>query len=144
MTIVDDLLANPGLYVGIDRAQETNRVGSARLVVTPLPGNTGVTLDYEIYNATTEPVRGHAEHTVIGRAHGGGLIMVIADIHAGALVTLHETEPGTFEPGPDGSPYAMKVVVAMPEPGVLHHHWWYGSPDEGATPKELADLTLVR
>ena len=142
MTIVDDLLANPGLYAGVDRAQERGSSAAARMTVTPLPGGAGVSIDYEIFN-TSEPYRGHAEHTVIANAHGGGVVMVLADIHAGGLVTLHETDPGTFEPGPAGSPYPMKVVVSVPEPGVLHYHWWYGSPGEEATPKDLAELTRV-
>jgi hypothetical protein len=45
MGIVEDLLANPGLYVGLDRVLNTDRVGAAKIVVTPLPGNSGVTLD---------------------------------------------------------------------------------------------------
>ena len=143
MSIVDALVAHPGLYVGVDRVQGTDLVGSARMVVTPLPGKVGVTLDYEIFNPARGAVRGHAEHTVLAPAHGGGTVMVIADTHAGALVTLHETEPGVFEPGPDGGPYPMKVVVAMPEPGVLHHQWWYGRPGEEAIPRDCAELTRL-
>ena len=144
MAIVDDLVANPGLYIGVDRVVGSDLVGSARMVVTPLPGGTGVTLDYEIFNASSPgPVRGHVEHTVIARAHGGDTVMVIADSHAGSVVTLRETEPGVFEPGPEGSPYPMKVVVSVPEPGTLHHHWWYGGADEGAVARDLAELTLV-
>jgi hypothetical protein len=143
MTIVDDLLASPGLYIGVDRVAGSDLVGAARMVTTALPGRTGVALDYEIFNPSRPgPVRGHVEHTVIARAHGGGTIMVIADTHAGAVVVLRETEPGVFEPGPEGSPYPMKVVVSMPEPGRLHHHWWYGSPGEEATARDLAELTL--
>ena len=143
MTIVDSLLASPGLYVGVDRVVGTDLVGAARMVVTVLPGRAGVALDYEVFNpASAGPVRGHAEHTVIARAHGGGIIMVIADTHAGAVVVLRETDPGMFEPGPEGGPYPMKVVVSMPEPGHLHHHWWYGRPGEEATARDLAELTL--
>ena len=45
MTIVDDLLANPGLYVGIDDVQGSDLRGAARILVTALPGNAGVSLD---------------------------------------------------------------------------------------------------
>ena len=95
MSIVDDLLANPGLYLGVDRPVERDTVGSARIEVKPLPGGAGVSLDYEIFNSDRpEQIRGHVEHTLIARAHGGGNVMVIADIHAGGLVVLRETEPG--------------------------------------------------
>ena len=144
MGIIDDLLAHPGLYVGIDRAVERNLEGSARMVVTPLPGRSGVTLDYEIFNpAAPGGVRGHAEHTVLARAHGGGVLMLVADVHAPAVSVLHETEPGVFEPGPEGTPFPMKVVLSMPEPGVLHHHWWYGSPGDEAIARDLAELRLL-
>jgi hypothetical protein len=113
------------------------------MVVTALPGRSGVTLDYEIFNpAAPGGVRGHAEHTVIARAHGDGVIMLVADVHATAVSILRETEPGVFEPGPEGTPFPMKVVLSMPEPGVLHHHWWYGSPGQEAIARDLAELTL--
>ena len=143
MTIVEDLVANPGLYIGVDRVVGTDLVGSARMVVTPLPGGTGVALDYEIFNpASPGPVRGHVEHTLVARAHDGGTIMVIADTHSGGLVVLRETEPGTFEAAPDTIPFPMKVVIAVPEAGRLDHHWWYGAPGGEATPRDLAELTL--
>ena len=143
MAIVEDLVANPGLYVGVDRVAGTDLVGSARMLVTVLPGRVGVAIDYEVFNpATAGPVRGHAEHTVIARTHDGSTIMVIADTHAGGLVVLRETADGVFEPGPEGTPYPMKVVIAVPEAGQLRHHWWYGAPGEAAVARDLAELTL--
>ena len=38
MGIVDDLVANPGLYVGTDTVVGTDLVGAARILVTVLPG----------------------------------------------------------------------------------------------------------
>src|SRR4051812_15024002 len=67
MTIVDDLLANPGLYVGVDDVQDSELRGAARIVVAPLPGNAGVTIDYEVLNPNNDPIRGHIEHTVLAR-----------------------------------------------------------------------------
>ena len=93
MGIVDELLANPGLYVGTDSVIGTELVGAARIVVTALPGGAGVSLDYEILNAAAPgPVRGHVEHTIIGRADGGVTVMVIAHTHGDAISILHETE----------------------------------------------------
>ena len=42
MTVVDDLLAQPGLYLGIDTVTDSDLRSAARMVVTPLPGNSGV------------------------------------------------------------------------------------------------------
>src|SRR3954468_19780178 len=92
--IVDDLLDQPGLYVGVDRVTNADRVGAARIVVTPLPGRAGVTLDYEIFNpADPDRLHGHTEHTMIGRSHDGPNVMVISDKHAPSLAILQETEP---------------------------------------------------
>jgi len=69
MGIVDDLLANPGLFIGTDTVIGTELRGAARIVVAPLPGGAGVSLDYEVLNGLAPgPVLGHVEHTLIGRA----------------------------------------------------------------------------
>src|SRR3954447_5849264 len=117
MGIVEDLLANPGLYVGIDDVQDSDLRGAAPIVVTPLPGHAGVTLDYEVLNPANEPIQGHSEHTVIAKTHTGGSIMVIGHTHGDSVAVMHETDPGTFELGDDGSPFPMKVIVTMPEAG---------------------------
>ena len=68
MAIVDDLLEHPGLYLGLDRHSDPGHPGAARIRVTPLPGQAGVTLDYEVLNpAQPDRIRGHHEHTVLAR-----------------------------------------------------------------------------
>ena len=142
MGIVDDLVAQPGLYVGLDRVTNADRVGGARIVVTPLPGQAGVTLDYEIFNPSTpNRLHGHIEHTMVGRTHEGPNVMVISDMHAASLTILRETEPGVFELRGEPSAYPMKVVISVPEPGRLHHAWWFGAPGEEAVERVVADLT---
>ena len=67
-----------------------------------------------------------------------------AVIDTGARKMVYvETEPGVFEPGDIPSPYPIKVVVSVPEPGRLRHAWWYGSPGEEAVEQDVADLDLV-
>lgn len=144
MGIVDELRANQGLYVGADTVVGTDRVGSARIVVRALPGDAGVSLDYEVTNPRVPgPVLGHHEHTVLGRADDGTTIMVIAHTHGGAITVLRETEPGVFEPGDVAPPYPMKVVVSVPEPGRLRHAWWYGPAGGEAVERDVADVQLV-
>src|SRR5258706_6824580 len=129
MTTVDDLLAHPGLYIGIDSVAGSDRRGAARIIVTPLPGGSGVTLDYEVFNpATPDRIRGHIEHTMVARTHDRGTVMVIGHDHAGSVAILRGTRPGVFEVGPEGSPFPMKVELTMPAPGQLRHSWWYGAP----------------
>jgi hypothetical protein len=143
-TIVDDLLANPGLYLGIDEVAGTEYRGAARMIVTALPGDSGVALDYEILNpAMPDRLRGHVEHTIVARTHDGGAVMVIGHPHANSVAILRETEPGTFELGDEASPFPMKVVVTMSEPGRMRHAWWYGSPGGEAIERDVSDLTRV-
>jgi hypothetical protein len=143
VAIVDDLLANAGLYIGIDAVADSDLRGAARIVVAPLPGGAGVTLDYEVLNgATPDRIRGHVEHTVVARTADGGTMMVIGHPHADTIAVLRETDPGTFELGPEGSPFPMKVVISMPEPGRLRHAWWYGPPGEDAVERDVSELTL--
>jgi hypothetical protein len=144
MGIVDDLLANPGLYVGTDKAIRTEQVGAARIVVSPLPGGAGVSLDYEILNGLAPgPVLGHVEHTMIGKADDGRTVMVIAHTHGAGITILAEAEPGVFELGDAPAPYPMKVVVSVSAPGRLRHAWWYGSPGDELVEREVAELELV-
>jgi hypothetical protein len=144
MAIVDDLLAHPGLYIGIDTVAGADFRGAARIVVTPLPGGSGVTLDYEIFNpATPERIRGHAEHAMLARTHDGGAVMVIGHDHAASVAILREAGPGTFELGSEGSPFPMRVVLSMPKPGQLRHAWWYGAPGQDATERDVAVLTRM-
>ena len=144
MGIVDDLLANPGLYVGIDTVVGTDLRGAARILVTPLPGRAGVTLDYEVLNpAVPERLRGHVEHTVVARSHDGPTLMVIGHTHSEALDILRETDPGVFEAPADSLPYPMKVVISVPAPGRLRHVWWYGPAGGEAEERDVSELVLA-
>jgi hypothetical protein len=144
MTIVDDLVAHPGLYVGIDSVANSDLRGAARIVVTPLPGGAGVTLEYEVFNpAMPNRIRGHVELTMVARTHDGGTVMVIGHAHAPSVAILRETRPGTFELGAEGSPFPMKVELSMPTPGELRHVWFYGSPGEEAIERDVSVLSRV-
>ena len=144
MSIVDDLLAQPGLYLGIDEVQGTDLRGAARIVVTPLPGGGGVSLDYEVLNSSApDRLRGHVEHTIVARTHAGGAVMVIGHPHADTVAILHETTPGEFVVGPEGSPFPMKVVLSAPAPGRIRHAWWYGRPGGEAEERDVSIVERV-
>jgi hypothetical protein len=143
MGIVDDLLAHPGLYLGVDRVADSDHVGVARMTVTALPGGAGVALDYEIFNVDTPGIRGHVEHTIVAKTHDGPAVMVIGHTHAESITIFHETDAGTFELVDEASPYPMKVVLTVPEPGRLRHAWWYGRPGQEAIERDISELTLT-
>jgi hypothetical protein len=115
----------------------------AKIVVTPLPGGSGVTLDYETFNAELEDrIRGHAEHAVLGRTHGGGAILVTGHSHADTVAVLRESEPGHFVMGGEPAAFPVAIRISMPEPGRLVHIWSYGAPGEQAVERDRAELTL--
>lgn len=144
MGIVDDLLANPGFYIGKDTVVGHDLVGASRIVVAPLPGRAGVSLDYEVLNGLAPgPVLGHVEHTIVGRGDDGEAIMVIAHTHGEGITILHETDPGVFEPGDVPVPYPMKVAISVPSPGKLRHAWWYAAPGEPLLERDISELEIV-
>jgi hypothetical protein len=141
MGIIDDLLAHPGVYLGVDRDADRG-ASAAKIVITPLPGGAGVTLDYETFDADNERVRGHAERAVLGRTHGGGAILVSGHIHADTLAVLRESEPGVFVMGAEPGSFPMAIRIAMPEPGRLIHIWSYGAPGQDPVERDRSELTL--
>jgi len=142
MGIIDDLLANPGTYLGIDREPGRGSESAAKLVITPLPGGAGVAIDYETFNpANPERLRGHAEHAVIGRTHGGGAILVTGHSHGDSVTVLREREPGVFVMGDEPSAFPVAITISVPEPGKLVHSWSYGRPGEEPIERDRAELT---
>jgi hypothetical protein len=144
MGIVEDLLANPGVYVGIDQDTAGRGSAAAKIVVTPLPGGAGVALDYETFNPANEDrIRGHAEHAVIGRVHGGGAVLMTGHSHADTVALLRESDPGVFVLGDAPSAFPMAIKISVPEPGRLTHIWAYGAPGEDPVDRDRAELRLV-
>ena len=142
MGIIEDLLANPGVYLGIDHDTQGRGESAAKIVVTPLPGGAGVTLDYETFNAgQPDRVLGHAEHALIGRTHGGGAILVTGHIHGESVAVLRERGPGEFVMGDEPSAFPVAIKISVPEPGKLVHTWSYGAPGEEPIERDRAELT---
>jgi hypothetical protein len=143
MSVVDDLLRNCGTYIGIDSDVGGHGEAAAKIVVTPLPGGSGVTLDYETFNpGNKDRLQGHAERAIVARSHGGGAVYVTAHIHADTIALLRETDPGVFELGAEPSAFPMRILISVPEPGHLVHSWSYGMPGEEPTERDRAELTL--
>ncbi len=145
MSIVEDLIDNPGVYLGVGRDPSEDRHQpegqAARIVVTPLPGGVGVAIDYETFDPTNpERIQPHIEHAIIGRVHGGGAILVTAHSHADTVTVLHETAPGEFTMSGEGA-FPMAITIAVPEPGRLVYVWAYGRPGEEPVPRDRAEVT---
>jgi len=141
--IVEELVANPGLYVGTDTVRGVDLTAVARIAVTVLPGGAGVSLDYDVYNpGGSGPIRAHAEHTILAKGDDGNALMVVAHTHGEGVTVMHETEPGTFEPGDPAPPYPMRITLSAPAPGRLRHGWWYGRPGEPLEERDVAEVEL--
>src|SRR5260370_40840215 len=144
MGIIDDLIAHPGVYLGIDRGADQRGASAAKIVVTPLPGGAGVSLDYETFNAEkVERVRGHAEHALLGRTHGGAAILVTGHLHADTVAVLRESEPGVFVMGNEPSAFPVALSISIPAAGGLRHAWSYGGPGGDPGARNPAERTLA-
>jgi hypothetical protein len=147
MGILDDLLAHAGLYLGVTHdtdGHDTSGDAAARIEVSALPNGSGVLLAYETFNPAIDVIRGHHERSMLVRTHAGPTMLVVAHSHSGSAAVLRETDPGVFELGDEGSPFPMKIVMSMPEPGVLVHSWWYGRPGGEAEEKDRTEVRLQR
>jgi hypothetical protein len=143
--LVDRLLAQTGLHVGTSRdTREDATPQVARIVVTALPGRSGVTFDYEGLTLLTNQERpfGHAEHSVLGRT-ANGVALYTAHIHAPMLTELRETEPGSFESGEGASPFPLAIRIEVPSAGRLIYTWSIGEPGGERAVRITGDVALV-
>jgi hypothetical protein len=140
--LVEQLLSQPGLYVG-PQADPEDTSGAppsvARIEITPLPGGSGVMMMYEVLSAKDGVV--HREHAILARTPRG-LVLVTSHSHAEVTTVLNETEPGYF-PAEGGEPFPMAIRLEVPEPGHLVYSWSYGSDQEPLRVRDVGDLRLV-
>ena len=141
--LVDLVLAKPGLYVG-PQGDPTDTSGApasvARIAVTPLPGGSGATFDYEVLSADTG--RPHIEHAMLIRTTKG-LAVVTSHSHANVTSVINETERGYFPADEDASPFPMAIRLEVPEPGHLVYSWSYAGPGEELRVRDVGDVRFV-
>jgi hypothetical protein len=143
--LVDRLLVQTGLHVGTSRdTREDAAAQVARILVTALPGRTGVTFDYEGLTLLTNQERpfGHSEHSVLGRT-SSGLALYTAHIHASVLTELRESEPGYFESVEGASPFPFAIRIEVPSANRLIYTWSFGEPGVEVAVRITGDVTLV-
>jgi hypothetical protein len=128
--LVDRLLAQTGLHTGTTRdSREDAAPQAARIMVTPLPGRSGVTFDYEGLNLLMDQARpfGHSEHAMLART-SNGLTLYSAHIHAPMLTELRQKAPGEFEAVEGASPFPLAIRIEVPSHGRLTYAWSFGEP----------------
>jgi hypothetical protein len=140
--IVDALLSKPGLYVGTQASPhaEGEPVGTARILVVPLPGGAGVALDYQVLSPATGLA--HAEHAVLARGMDG-VLLITAHSHAPVATVVREAEPGWFPAADGDAPFPMGIRLEVPEPGHLIYSWSYARPGEEMRLADVGDVRLV-
>jgi hypothetical protein len=140
--LVDQLIGKPGLYLGSQTdpsGGQQNENSVAHIVVTALPGGSGVAFDYDVVAADG---RHHTEHTVLGRT-SQGLRLITAHSHGDVVTVIPESEPGYFVAGDGDSPFPMAIRIEVPEPGRIVYSWSYGMPGEDIVVRDIADAKLV-
>jgi hypothetical protein len=143
--LVDRLLGQTGLHVGTStETREDAAPQAARILVTALPGRSGVTFDYEGLNLLTTPERpfGHAERAVLARTVTG-LTLYSASIHAPLLMELPETEAGSFEASAGTSPFPLTIQIEVPSAGRLLYTWSFGEPGGELSVRIVGDVSRV-
>ncbi len=142
--LVDRLLAQTGLHVGTTRdTREDSAPQAARIVVTALPGGSGVAFDYEGLNLELDQARpiGHAEHALLART-SAGLTLYSAHIHSPVLAELRQTAPGEFESVEGTSPFPLTIGIEVPSDGRLTYTWAFGQPG-GPSVQIVGDVIRV-
>lgn len=141
MTIVDELRARPGHYVGrgwFVPAEKPQRV--ARLVVTQLPGTSGVALDYEVISAEGKIL--HREHSMLVAPAMGSAVLLVAFEGESQASLFREVEPGLFAEEQD-APYSegqMAVRIEARDAGVVFHAWCWADSDGRFAEVDAAEL----
>ena len=142
--LVDRLLAQNGLHVGTDRdpTSDDRAEQVARIMVTALPGGSGVMFDYEGLSLNQQRRRPHAEHAVLGRT-SHGLTLYTAHVHAPLVAELRETEPGYFEVVEGASPFPLAIRIEVPSAGRLVYSWSFAEPGGELAVRNIGDVTLI-
>lgn len=142
--LVDRLLAQTGLHIGTTRdTREHAAPQAARITVTPLPGRSGVTFDYEGLNLLMNQARpfGHSEHAMLART-SNGLTLYSAHIHAPVLTELRQTAPGEFEAA-EGAPFPLTIRIEVPSDGRLTYTWSFGEPGGELAVQIIGEVILA-
>ena len=140
MSVLDTLLANPGLYAGTG-TQHDGTVSVARIMVARLPNKASVAIHYEARHAGNP--NQWVEHAILGRFLGRGLVLITSCPPDESLCVLrpHPDDESFFVNDPAESKFPAGIRIECDEPGRLRYDWWYSMP---GNPLERHDDTTVQ
>lgn len=139
MSLSQDLAAATGLYFGTGHGDESGTFVS-RIEVGLLP-NGGVSIGYEA--TSVEQGVQHLEQTMLVAGPDGRDRLYVAHSESPFVTEMIETEPasGRFAQREPFGPYAMEIVIDMPEPGRITYAWWWGANGDTPVEQSKADAT---
>lgn len=132
------LRRSPGRWFGLGEGEESGPF-VARIDINALPGG-GVAIDYEAMSR--EQGIQHREHSLLVPGQDGDRL-IISHTESPVLTELQEDVPGggRFVQGATtGGPYAMSVVIALPEPDRMTSAWWWAPIGETPTERSCANV----
>lgn len=140
MSVLETLLANPGLYTGTS-TEHDGSVSVARIVISPLPNRASVSIDYEARHAANP--NQWVEHAILGRDLGGALVLITSCPPDESLLVLRPNpdDESFFVNDPAASKFPAGIRVECAQPGALRYDWWYSMPGK---PLERHDDTTVQ
>jgi hypothetical protein len=137
MALSTDLASTPGIYFGTGDGVESGAF-VARIQVAQLP-NGGAAIDYEA--TSIEQGVQHREHSMLVAGPDGRDRLFVAHSESPFVTEMVETEIGSgrFAQREPFGPYAMEIVIAIPEPDRIIYAWWWGADGEAPVERSKAD-----
>jgi hypothetical protein len=141
MSLSEKLTAGVGAYFGDGDGLESGPFVS-RLAISLLP-HAGVAIDYEA-TSIEEGVQ-HIEHTLLVPGPDQRDRLYVAHSESPFVTILVETAPesGRFEQPVANGPFAMAIVIDLPEPGRITYAWWWAMAGEQPIEQSKADARIL-
>ncbi len=135
------LAAGPGTYDGTGDGPESGPFVS-RIEVKKLP-NGGVSIEYE----ATSRAQGvhHLEHSLLAARPDGRDRRYVAHSEApfvSEMIAVEANSTRFVQPQPAG-PFAMEVVIEVPEPDRITYAWWWANEGDTPTEQSKADARIA-
>jgi hypothetical protein len=143
-SLVAALAANAGLYLGGGGGAESGPFVSRLEVGVAASG--AVTVDYEALSPAGELL--HSEHTLVSPGPDGRDLLHIAHSESPVVTEMVSTGPTDdggfrFVQRTPAGPYAMEVVIGLPEQGRLTWAWWWAETGHQPVEQSKADARRV-
>ncbi|MEO1060513.1 MAG: hypothetical protein AAFZ07_03765 [Actinomycetota bacterium] len=138
MGLADTLAATTGTYFGSGDGIESGPF-VARIVISSVP-NGGVAIEYEA--TSREQGVQHREHSLLSGGPDGRDRLYVAHSESPFVTELVASDVGAgrFEQPVAAGPYALTVVIEVPEPDRLTYAWWWAAAGEEPVEQSKADV----